>query len=100
MGILFYGVSIQKMIKMIKSEINKNICLYSLCIWNDRYLLSGGFDSSFKVYNLDENKLIYSIEDKDSKSLIDIKKLKFKETSEIVITSRIMGIIDIWKIKN
>ena len=78
-----------EMIKIIQPEESDNKYskwIYSLCVWNDNYLLSGRVEGRLKLYDLNSCKLIHSY-DAHSGFLMKISKFKFKDGNEFLLTS-------------
>ena len=85
--------------KKIFKIINTDGCRLSHIIqWNDKYIIVADYtNKSFKVIDLEDNKIISNITNKYLDKLISIKKIYLPEYGESLITSSDDKGIKLWR---
>ena len=95
MDILIYGIYIKK---KINNVINTNKCeLAHIIEWNNKYIIVADYDNkSFKIIDLEENKIICDINGQHTGDLKCIKKIYHPIYGESLLTSAGDYIIKLW----
>ena len=86
--------------KKIFKFINTNKCkLAHIIQWNDKYIISANFDNkSFKIIDLDENKIVSDVGQKHTDKVICIKKINHPIYGESLLSAGNDKTIKLWTI--
>ena len=91
-----YNKKIFKTIR-ISNNINKSY-LFQIIQWNDKYIIAVDGLNSYKIIDLDINKVISEIGEKDTKNIKSIKKIYHRIYGESLLTYDKDGTIKLWSI--
>ncbi len=91
-----YDKKIFKTIR-ISNNIYKSY-LFQIIQWNDKYIIGVDGFNSFKIIDLDNNKVISEFGEKDTKNIKSIKKIYHPIYGESILTYDKDGTIKLWSI--
>ena len=84
--------------KTILKVINTNKCLLTHIIeWNNKYIIVADFDNkSFKIIDLEQNKIICNIKGQHSDNVVSIKKIYHPIYGESLLSAANDNTIKLW----
>ena len=87
--------------KKIFKIINTNNCkLFHIIKWNNKYIIVADYkNKSFKIIDLEENKIISDIKGQLTKGVICIKKINHPIYGESLLSAGFDKIIKLWTIE-